>query len=121
MEYALIFILESLGVGYHVMQKVISLGDKYPTETPKSIFKIFWREDWDTLMVSGLVLITNLVGHYIVFERLQMVLWQEWYYQLAPYVLSLLGGYAGQRLIYRFFGSAERALDKKADQFLNRL
>lgn len=118
MEYFLIIILQSLGIGFHVMQKVISLGDKFPAETPRSVFKLFWKEDWDTLVVSGLILVLNIVGHYITFDKLGMVLLSEWYWQIAPYVLSLVGGYLGQRWIYKFFGSAEKALDK---QFLNKL
>lgn len=113
MEYVLIFFLQALGVGFHVMQKVISLGDKFPTETPRGIFKYFWKEDWDTLAVSGLILMLNLIGHYIAFVKLQLVLKEDWYWQLAPYLLSLIGGYAGQRLIYKWFGSAEKFLDKQ--------
>lgn len=118
MEYALIFILQVLGVCFHVMQKVISIGDKYPVETPKSIFKIFWKEDWDTLAVSGLVLILSIITHYIIFDKLDMVMKPEWFYQIIPYVVSLVLGYAGQRLVYKWFGSAEKFLDKQVtDKF----
>ena len=118
MEYLLILILQLLGISFHVMQKVISIGDKYPKETPRTIFKYFWLEDWDTLAVSGLFLILNIIGHYIVFVRLEMVLHSEWYWQVSPYFFSLVGGYAGQRLIYKFFGSAEKFLEKKGDEIL---
>lgn len=118
MEYFLIIILESLGVAFHVMQKVVSIGDKFPDETPRNIFQIFWKQDWDTLFVSVLVLVFNIVAHYIVFDKLGFILKPEWYWQIAPYALSLIGGYAGQRLIYKWFGSAEKFLDKQVSDKL---
>lgn len=117
-EYVLILILQALGIYFNVMENVVKLGDKYPAETPKSIFRIFWHEDWDTLATSAGIILLNLVGHYIVFEKLHMTLLPEWYWQLAPYFLSLLGGYAGQRLIYKVFGTAEKCLEKRADDLL---
>src|SRR5687768_10624743 len=92
MEYLLILILQLLGIGFHVMQKIVSLGDKFPTENRTGIFGIFMKEDWDTLVVSGLVLCLNLVVHFILSEyKPPFTQWE--YYILSSFAAALLFGY----------------------------
>jgi hypothetical protein len=119
MDYVLIIILQVLGILFHVMQSVVSLGDKFPAETPRSIFGIFWKEDWDTIAVSFLVLLLNVVVHYILYDYLKLQFGNgEWYYKAGPFIIALVLGYAGQRLIYKWFGTAETFLDKQVtDKF----
>lgn len=113
MIYFLITFFQLLGISFHVMQKVVSLGDKFPTETVKEIFAAFWKEDWDTLTISVLVLLLYLGAVYTVLDYLGIKLPTDWYWQVGPFGISLLLGYAGQRLIYKWFGSAEQFIDKK--------
>ena len=113
MIYILIVILQLLGISFHVMQKVVTLGDKFPEKTVRQIFLTFWQEDWDTLMISGLILLLDVVAHFVIFDFLHIPLPPEWYWQIGPFVIALVMGYAGQRLIYKWFGSAEQFLDKQ--------
>ena len=111
MEYLLIFILQLLGIGFHVMQKVISIGDKHPDKNRSQIFSAFLYEDWDTLMVSALIISLHLVSHYIVENYTTIREINN--YHLYSFGLALLLGYAGQRIIYKYLGSAEEFLNKK--------
>lgn len=112
MEYLLIFILQLLGIGFHVMQKIISIGSEFPEKSRSQVFSAFLYEDWDTLLVSWLVLITHLVAHYVVLNYTALSTSLE-QYSFWSFGLALLLGYAGQRLIYKYLGSAEDFLNKK--------
>lgn len=114
MEYLLITILQLLGIGFHVMQKIISLGNDFPEKKRKEILSTFVNEDWDTLCVSALVMILNLVAHYII-ERYAHSITAYPYYSLISFGIALTLGYAGQRMIYKYLGSAEKFLDKKVE------
>jgi hypothetical protein len=117
MEYLLIFILQILGIGFHVMQKIISIGDKHPEKNRSQIFSAFLYEDWDTLAVSLLVIATHLIAHYIVANYTDLSMTSDKYI-LWSFSLALLLGYAGQRLAYKFLGSAEEFLNKKVSDKL---
>lgn len=119
MEYLLIIALQLLGIGFHVMQKVISLGATYPQDGPAVVFKAFFKEDWDTLGVSGLVLLLNLVVHYIL-NRYAPGLSTVPNYDLYNFGVALVLGYAGQRVVYKYLGTAEKLLDRKSDN-INKL
>lgn len=112
MEYVLIIVLQLIGIGFHIMQKIISLGDKHPDKNRSQIISGFLYEDWDTLVVSGLVLTLNVITHYITENYLKSA--REWeYYHVASFAVALIMGYAGQRLAYKWLGSAEEFLNKK--------
>jgi hypothetical protein len=113
MEYTLILILQFLGIGFHVMQKISILGDKFPEKTIGDIQAIFWKQDYDTLIVSALVLLLNLVAHYIVGEYTDIPSIK--YYHLYSFGIALVLGYAGQRIIYKYLGTAEKFLDRKIE------
>lgn len=116
MEYTLIFILQILGIGFHVMQKIISLGDEHKDKNRSQIFSAFLYEDWDTLSVSALIIALHLVSHYIV-ENYTTIR-QIDNYHLYSFGLALVLGYAGQRIIYKYLGSAEEFLNKKVNDKL---
>ena len=116
MEYLLVIILQLLGIGFHVGQKILAIDARYPDDSLSDVFKIFMKEDKITLFISGLVLILNVVGIYITeyytdFEE------KFEYFHLTSFGVALVMGYAGQRLIYKYLGKAEEVLNKKADQF----
>jgi ABC-type spermidine/putrescine transport system permease subunit I len=114
-EYFLLIALQLLGVGFHVMQKVISLSNAHPDNEIKDVFVAFWKADWDTVFVSGLVLLFTIIVHYIVAKYAQGITSKFDNYLLFSFALSLTMGYAGQKLIYKYLGTAEKYLDKKAD------
>lgn len=117
MEYLLVFILQLLGIGFHVGQKIVSLGNTYPQKTWKEILTVFFSEDWDTLFISALVLILNECAHFII-DGYAHYLTEYPNFYLYSFGTALLLGYAGQRLVYKFFGSAEKFLGNQIDNKL---
>ncbi len=115
MEYLIIIILQLIGIGFHIGQSIVALGDKFPNETPTSTFKTFFKEDWDTLMISGLVLLLDVMIH-VVMDYLDVDPFTEGWMLYAPFAFALVMGYAGQRIIYKFFGTAEKFLNKQTDR-----
>ena len=112
MEYLLIFILEVLGIGLHVMQKVNALDKKFPEVDVKEIWKIFFNEDWTTLIISGLVMCFNIVAQFI-FNYYEAPFIENDYYIFISFAVAFVLGYAGQRMIYNYLGSAENFINKK--------
>jgi hypothetical protein len=115
MEYFLIFVLQMLGIAFHVMQKIIKLGDQYPTLGRKEIFNIFLQEDWDTLCVSGLIIVADELAHYIIDEYTPDFRSGINYYILYAFGIAFMLGYLGQRFVYKWLGSAEKFIDKKVE------
>ncbi len=116
MEYFLVFVLEIIGIGFSVLQKAVTLGDKFPEKTIREVFIALWKSSWGTIMTSGLVLVLNLVAQYIYFGYLGLTLPDQWYWDIAPFATALVFGYLGQRIIYKFFGKAEEFLNKQTDR-----
>lgn len=123
MEYFLSLVLQLLGISFHVMQKIVSLGDKHKEKTRSEIISIFLAEDWDSLFVSFLVLVTCMVFHfaanYYFPESMNKIVEIPILNIDVPIVIliliaSFVIGYAGQRLVYKYLGSAEKFLEKKA-------
>lgn len=113
MEYFLIIFWQLLGVSFHVGQKIVSLGDKFPEKNVNEIGKTFWKEDWDTLLISFLIIMLDLGTHFTLHYLKIELPAEEWYWKVMPYAAALILGYAGQRLVYKWFGSAEEFLDKQ--------
>jgi hypothetical protein len=113
MEYLLIIILQLIGIGFHVAQKVLTLDKLSPNDSLKEVLALFWKSDRITVFISALVLALNLVAHYIIGEYApeSFTAWE--YYDLSSFTLALLLGYFGQRKIYEWFGKAEGFLDKR--------
>lgn len=117
-EYLLIIALQFIGVGFHVMQKVIGFGNIYPDKTKSEIFKTFWKEDWDTLVVSLLILALNLTIHFIIWYFQPELRSMEYYHPIS-FATAFMLGYLGQRKIYSLLGTAERYIDKKVSDKIN--
>lgn len=114
MEYFLVVILQLLGIGFHVGQKVLEIDSRSPNDTLEEVFSIFLREDKITLLISGLVLCLNVVG--IVITEYYTDLEETYkYFHLTSFAVALVMGYAGQRVIYKYLGKAEDIINKKVD------
>ena len=112
MIYLLTTVVFLLGVLLHIMIKVTGYKKAFPTLTFGSIWNTFFKEEWDSLMVSGIVLLIVEVAIYIInYVGVPVPEWMEW----GIYVISMLMGYQGQRLAYKFLNTAVDALEKKAD------
>lgn len=117
MEYVLIIILQIIGCGLHVLQKVMELDKKFPDDTLGDVFSMFWKTDRVTLIISFFILCLNLVAHYIIeVYAPQIREIENWV--LYGFGLALLLGYAGQRLVYKYLGKAEEVLNKKVENKL---
>ena len=117
MEYLIVFIMQLLGIGFHVGQKIVSLGNTYPEKGRVEVVRVFFREDWDTLFISTLVLLLNEMIHVIINGYANYITQYTNFY-LYSFGAALLLGYAGQRLVYKFFGSAEKFLGDQIDNKL---
>jgi len=109
--------MQALGIGFHVGQKIVSLGNLHPEKSWREIIKAFFGEDWDTLCISGLVLVLNEMIHVIINGYASYITSFPNFY-LYSFGTALLLGYAGQRLVYKFFGSAEKFLGDQIDNKL---
>lgn len=115
MIYILTIALFLLGVGFQVSQTMDKLKRKFPQFKLKEIFHTYLVEEWNVLIRSFLVICTYELFLFIVAKsEVKMPVWWEKY--LAVYGLSLVLGYAGQRLIYKYLGTAEQVLSDKADK-----
>lgn len=112
MEYALVFLFQFLGIGFNVMQKIVALGDTYPQLSMREAIVAFFKKDWDTLAISSLVLAFNLAVHFVAnYYKAPFTAWV--YYPFVSFGIALVLGYGGQRMIYKYLGTAESYLDKK--------
>ncbi len=113
MIYILTTILMITGMLFHVMQKVRSLRVKFPEFAPNRIWKTFIAEEWDSVCVSFLVWLVFELWIYISIKNGFKL--PAWYDMYGVYGLSLVLGYCGQRIAYKYLGTAERVLQKRAD------
>lgn len=113
MDYLIIFALQLLGIGFHVMQKVSALGNTFPQKKRKEIFAIFMAEDWDTLLISTLVLFTSEIAHYILHHYAPSLVISYPNFDLFVFGVSFVLGYAGQSIIYKLLGTAQATIEKK--------
>jgi hypothetical protein len=113
-EHIILGCLYILGVAFHVMQKVGYLRKKFPDANAGQTFTIFFKEEWDSLVVSGLGLFTVqlfwLLSHY---KNMKL---PEWLHDWGAYGCTLLAGYCLQRVIYKAFGTAEGVMEKRFGQ-----
>lgn len=116
MEYFLIFSLQLIGIGFHVAQKVKALDAKYPEKSIREVFNTFLDQDWVTLGISGLIIVLDLLVHFILDKYTPDLRKGLNYYVLYAFAIALVLGYGGQRLIYKYLGKAEEILDKQADK-----
>lgn len=101
-----------LGVFLHVMIKVTGYKKTYPTLPFGAIWGVFFKEEWDSLMVSGVVLLVVEVSIFITnYVGVQIPEWMNW----GIYVIAIVMGYQGQRLAYKFLNTAVDALEKKVE------
>lgn len=104
----------SLGIGFQVMEKISKLRQKHIEASPQKIIKTFFWEDWNTVIVSCMCLaLTTFLMYFGIAEMLRIpAAWADIFY----FSLFVLGGYGGQRLVYKFLGTAESKLSKKLDE-----
>jgi hypothetical protein len=113
MDYFLTLLLLLVGIGYSVMQSIGKLRTKYPVFDFKTIWSTFFKEEWDSLIRSGLGVVAFEISLFCAkYFGLKIPIWPHTFIMLG---LAFVWGYAGQRLAYKYLGTAESVLEKKAD------
>lgn len=127
MEYLIICAFQFLGVGFHAGQKIAALDKQFPTIKNWDIVKTFVDQDWNTLLISVLVLALNLLVHFCLQHYAADVFKIQFSFTvfnvlitlpiiLFWYVISFGAGYMGQRIIYKGLGTTEKFLGDKLDK-----
>lgn len=112
MIYLLTTICLILGVLFHVMVKVTGYKKTFPELTIKTIWKVFFKEEWDSLIVSALVLfVVELTIFIINYVGVLIPDWLNW----GIFPIALVMGYQGQRIAYKFLNTATEVLEKRAE------
>lgn len=114
MIHLFLFICSAFGVGFHVMQKIGSLRAKFPQLKPGEIWSTFFANEWDSLIVSGLVAAGLQFAYYIV--EYNEVNLPAWFIDWGIFIFYAVVNYSGQRLAYKFLNSSEKALADKIEQ-----
>jgi ABC-type Fe3+ transport system permease subunit len=129
MEYLIIIAFQILGIGFHVSTKIIGIRSRNVGYKIKEVLQIFIDEDWNTLFMSGWVLLFDLLVHFVInyyapdfHKRLVSIpLFISNAVLIVPVVVlsfavAFLLGYGGQRIIYKYLGTAEKFISNKADK-----
>jgi hypothetical protein len=112
MIYFLTTICILLGVFFHAMVKVMGYKKQFQTLPFKSIWSTFFKEEWDSLLGSvGILGLVELAIFIINYQSIAIPDWLQW----GIYPISLLMGYQGQRILYKYLNTASDALEKKAE------
>jgi hypothetical protein len=115
MEYLLITVLQIVGGWLHAAQKVAIIKKNQPSKKFNEVLSLFWQEDWNTFCFSmPPILILNLVGHFAMVEYGPESITSHPWYIIGSLALAVVLGYAGQRIVYKYLGTAENVLDKQA-------
>jgi fucose 4-O-acetylase-like acetyltransferase len=112
--YFVFFLLYTIGQLLSAMEKIAGLRKRYPEFTPKTIIKTFFWNEWNTLTVSGIIGLLCMLSLYIAIYNGKPE--PEWFWLWGVYLFALVLGYAGQRLVYRFMKTTERALNERIDK-----
>jgi hypothetical protein len=113
-EHLILALLYLLGVSYHVMQKIGMLHKKFQDATIGQTFKTFFKEEWDSLVVSGLGLITVQAFWFLAHHK--NIPLPQWLHNWGAYVSTVVLGYCLQRIVYKILGTAEGVMEKRFGQ-----
>jgi hypothetical protein len=113
MIYILTIALFISGVMLNVMEKVRGLRDKFPQLEFGDVWKTFFKQEWDSLMVSAIVLGTCQVMIFV--SRTNHWKYPLWLEGWGIYLMAIVLGYAGQRLAYKYLKTSEGVLEKKIE------
>lgn len=101
------------------------MDNKFPDDTLREVFDTFLQSDRVTLIVSAVVLLLNLLVHFIIDFYAPEIRETSIHipfidisvsYIIASFILAFVLGYAGQRLVYKWLGKAEGVLNQKMDR-----
>ncbi len=113
-QYQIFIIIYLAGMLLFAMQNIAILKVRYADKNPGPILGLFFREEWNTLIVSGIGLVlVNLFWYIVQQNGVKVPLWLD---QWGVYLFVLVLGYAFPRIIYKYLGTAEKALQDRIDK-----
>lgn len=118
MTYLFILALWWFGLCIHMLQKIAQLRKRFPEFKPRMVIYTFFGEEWDSLLVSCVVICVYLLFMFILKMNGQ-VFW-SWFAMYGQFGLALVLGYAGQALAYKYLNTATERLMEKADELKNK-
>lgn len=111
-EYILILALYGLGAYFSALEKVSFIRKRNPGFTFKEVGNTYFQEEWNTIMVSlGGLAVIEIFWFIIHKENMTIPSWVHNYG--GAYGIALVLGYCFQRVIYKFLGSTESAIQNK--------
>jgi len=114
MDYIFVFAAYSLFCFLHILITIKNLRTAFPQFGFKEVWNVFFKQNWDTLIGSAVVLcILELALFISVYNELKFPVWFDMW---GMYVAAGIAGYQGQRIMYKWLDTAVDALEKKADQ-----
>lgn len=114
MDYLLTSFGFILCVALFVMREISKLKDNYKELSKGEIFSAFFKEEWDSLIVSGIVLICwNL---FLFICQYNEIKFYPWFDKVGMYAISAALGFAGQFLAYKALSTVVGLLDQKMNQ-----
>ena len=112
-EYLLIFALYALGAWFSALQKVMGIRARNPLATLNEVKKTYLQEEWNTIMaVVGCLALVEIAWFVM---RMNSVKLPSWVYMWGVYAMALLAGWCLHRLIFKFLGTTEKAVEKKIE------
>lgn len=124
MEYFFIFLFQTLGIAASVGQTIHKLDKEVPEKSAREIFGLFLENEWSSLLISGIILITDLSFHLLLNTYFPQwhsamihvpILDIELPFVVASILASFIIGYAGQWLFYKWLNKGKEYLIKKAE------
>lgn len=116
MEYLFAVIVFLIGVIFHISRKISYYKKTFHILKLKTIIRTFLKEEWDSFIGSGCVLLLVLSVVYFVKKH---NLDNNMTTLILLYCSILLSGYVGQRLFFNLFKTSEDVLYKKAESILS--
>jgi hypothetical protein len=108
-----IILFQSIGVYFQVWLKVNALDGLHPDKNYREIMRMFWKHDWDTIALSGGILVLHLSVHLVIDIYATGLKDIIPHYELWDFAVALVAGYGGQTWIYSKLGKLTDVLDKK--------
>ena len=116
MEHFLIFVIQILGIGFNVWQKVLVLDKLYPDDTLEDVFKLFWKTDRITVFISLWIMVAYGLFYFITLNYAPDSVINFDYLDLSFFGGALVIGYGGQAIVYKALGKAVDIANKKIDE-----
>lgn len=116
MGYLFAILVFLIGVIFHITRKISYYKKTFHILKLKNIIQTFLKEEWDSFIGSGCVLLLVIAVVYFVKKNnldanISTV--------IIVYCSILLSGYAGQRFFFNIFKTSEDVLYKKAESILS--